>query len=60
MIVYIMPGFADYQDLMNKLGPHKSSVSCVYFNKLENINQSVLKQFIRCSVADMKRRYRAK
>lgn len=60
MTVYIMPGFSDYRDLMNKLGPHKSSVSCVYFTKLENINQSVLKQLIRRSVADMKRRHKVK
>lgn len=60
MTIYIMPGFSDYQDLMNKLGPHKSSVSCIYFSNLENINVVVLKQLIRRSVADMKRRYKVK
>jgi Domain of unknown function (DU1801) len=60
MTIYIMPGFTDYQDLIAKLGPHRSSVSCVYFTKLENINVRVLKQLIRRSVADMKRRYKVK
>ena len=57
MNIYIMPGFTNYQDLMSQLGPRKSSVSCIYFTKLENIHVGVLKQLIRRSVADMKRRY---
>lgn len=57
MTVYIMPGFTNYQGLLNKLGQHKTSVSCIYFNKLENIDVKVLKQIIRRSVADMKKIY---
>ena len=58
MTVYIMPGFTKYKDLMNKLGKHKTSVSCIYFNKLQDINTEVLKQVIRRSVADMKKIYK--
>lgn len=57
MTVYIMPGFTNYQNLLAKLGRHKTSVSCIYFNKLENIDVKVLKQIIRRSVADMKKIY---
>ncbi len=57
MTVYIMPGFTNYQDLMNRLGRHKVSVSCIYFNKLDDIDVKVLKQVIRRSVADMKKIY---
>ncbi len=57
MTVYIMPGFSTYQELLAKLGKHKTSVSCVYFNKLDDIDIRVLKQLIRRSVADMKKRY---
>ncbi len=57
MTVYIMPGFTNYQELLSKLGQHKTSVSCIYFNKLENIDVKVLKQIIRRSVADMKKMY---
>lgn len=57
MTVYIMPGFKNYQDLLAKLGKHKTSVSCIYFTKLENIDVEVLKQIIRKSVADMKKQY---
>lgn len=60
MTVYIMPGFRDYQELLSKLGKHKTSVSCIYFNKLENIDAKVLEQIIRKSVSDMKKRYKWK
>ena len=57
LTVYIMPGFSNYQDLMSKLGKHKSSVSCIYFNKLSDIDVSVLKKIVRKSVSDMKNIY---
>ena len=57
MTIYIMPGFSDYQDLIDKLGPHKLSVSCIYFSKLGNIDRTILKRIIRKSVADMKKKY---
>lgn len=60
MTVYIMPGFTNYQDLLKKLGQHQTSVSCIYFSKLENIDVTILKQIIRRSVADMKKNYKWK
>lgn len=60
MTVYIMPGFTNYQDLLNKLGQHRTSVSCLYFNKLDNIDVKILKQIIRISVTDMKKIYERK
>lgn len=60
MTVYIMPGFTNYQDLLDKLGQHKTSVSCIYFSKLENIDVKVLKKIIRRSIADMKNIYKWK
>lgn len=60
MTVYIMPGFTNYQDLLNKLGQHRTSVSCLYFNKLDNIDVKILKQIIRISVTDMKKIYQWK
>ena len=57
MTVYIMPGFSNYQALLAKLGKHKTSVSCIYFNKLADIDVKILRQIIRRSVADMKKRY---
>ena len=60
MTVYIMPGFSNYQNLLERLGRHKTSSSCLYLSKLENIDVKVLKQIIRKSVADMKKKYKWK
>jgi hypothetical protein len=45
--LYIMSGASNYQDLLNKLGKYKAgSGSCIYINKLEDINIDVLKEII--------------
>ncbi len=60
LTIYIMPGFKDYGDLMGKLGKYKTSVSCLYVNKLSDIDIKVLKKLIAKSVKDMKKRYNVK
>lgn len=56
--IYIMPGVANYRNHLEKLGKHKvSSGSCIYINKIEDINTDILKQIITESVNDMKRTY---
>lgn len=54
--VYIMSGTDRYKELLNELGKFKiSSGSCIYINKLEDVNLDVLKKIILASVDDMKR-----
>jgi hypothetical protein len=57
LTIYIMPGFKQYQDLLEKLGKHKTSVSCLYINKLSDINIDVLSQLIKKGYTDMKKKY---
>jgi len=57
MVIYIMPGFKPYSGLLKKLGKHKNSVSCLYFNKLADLNCQVLEQLIEKSVVEMRKRY---
>ncbi|MGE5614057.1 MAG: DUF1801 domain-containing protein [Bacillota bacterium] len=58
IVIYIMPGADNYKELLSKLGKHKtSSGSCIYINKIEDINLDILKEIISASVADMKRIY---
>ncbi len=54
LTLYIMPGFADYTDLLKGLGKHKTSVGCLYINKLADIDQKVLEQLIGQSYVAMK------
>ena len=55
--IYIMPGFDQYKGILDKIGKCKTSVSCLYVNKLSDIDLEQLKQMIRLSVAEMKKRY---
>jgi len=34
LVVYIMPGFSEYDELMGKLGKYKTGKSCLYIKKL--------------------------
>ena len=59
MTIYIMSHVNNYKDLLSKLGKYKiSSGSCIYINKLEDINIDVLKEIISASVIDMKKNYK--
>jgi len=59
LAIYIMSGVNKYNDLLARLGKFKvSSGSCIYVNKLEDINPDVLKEIISASVADMKITYK--
>ncbi len=56
--IYLIPGVSKYQDLLDQLGKYKmSSGSCLYINKLEDVDIDVLKKIIAASVADMKKMY---
>ena len=57
LTVYIMPGFAGFPDLMKKLGKYKTGRSCLYINKLEDVDQTVLEELILKSIDVMKDRY---
>lgn len=54
LVLYIMPGFKEYKPLMKKLGKHKTGKSCLYINKLEDIDMSVLEELVAKSVQHMK------
>jgi hypothetical protein len=58
LTIYIMPGFTEYGGIMKKLGRYKTSASCLYIKKLADIDEKLLIQLIKKSVAEMKKRYR--
>ena len=60
MAVYIMPGFSKYTDLLEKLGKHKIGKSCLYINKLVDIDEKVLRRLVKKSVKDMQKKYDCK
>ncbi|MFZ0390809.1 MAG: DUF1801 domain-containing protein [Calditrichia bacterium] len=56
--VYIMPGFQRYQELISNLGKYKTGKGCLYFKKLPDINQDVLRDLISHSVQYLKSKYK--
>ena len=54
LTLYVMPGFDDYRDLLDDLGKHKTSVGCLYINKLADVDVAVLEKLIRRSFEAMK------
>jgi hypothetical protein len=57
--VHIMPGFAKYGDLLDRIGPLRHSVSCLYIPRLDQINQDALAELIALSGAGTRRIYGA-
>jgi hypothetical protein len=43
--------------LLEKLGKYKTGKSCLYIKKLDDIDRGVLRDLIRVSVDEMRRRY---
>jgi hypothetical protein len=50
LTLYIMDGFEDYDSLLEKLGKHKTGKSCLYINKLEDVDLPTLRELIERSV----------
>jgi hypothetical protein len=44
--IYIMAGFTRYEELLAKLGKHKTGKGCLYVNKLADIDLDVLKELV--------------
>ena len=53
--IYIMPGYADFGDILSRLGKHKLGKSCLYVNKLADIDLDVLSELIRAGLEDLNR-----
>ena len=57
LVLYLMPGFTGYGALLDQLGKYRTGKSCLYVNKLDDIDLQVLEELVRASVAEMGRRY---
>ena len=48
-----MPGYADFGGIMGRLGKHKTGRSCLYINKLADVDESVLRELITAGLRDL-------
>lgn len=57
LVLYIMPGYGDFGGIMARLGKHRLGKSCLYINKLADVDQGALSELIRAGLEDLDRRW---
>lgn len=57
MSVYIMPGYQDHGAILSRLGKHKMGKSCIYINKLDDIDLNVLQELITTGLTDLGKKW---
>lgn len=55
--LYLMSGFDGADELLGRLGKHKTGKACLYVNKLGDIDLDVLRELIQRSLVVMRERY---
>lgn len=49
LTLYIMSGLEGHEDLLEKLGKHRTGAACLYINKLADVDTEILRKLIRIS-----------
>ena len=57
MVCYILPGYADFGPILDRLGKHKLGKSCLYLGRLDGVDEDVLRELIAAGLADLRQRY---
>ncbi len=57
LTLYIMPGYSDLAEPLSRLGKYRLGKSCLYVNKLADVDLDVLGEIIAAGLADMRERY---
>lgn len=57
LTIYVINGFSNYATLIESLGKHKISKSCLYINKLKDVDVDVLRTLMVESLNDMRETY---
>jgi hypothetical protein len=57
LVVYVLPGYDDIADDLAQLGKHKIGKSCLYINKLADVDLAVLERIVADGVGRMRREY---
>lgn len=58
LTVYILTGFNEWPELMERLGRHDTGAGCLYLKRLADVDEVVLEELIRRSVTLMRHRHR--
>lgn len=53
LVLYIMPGYADLKTYLDRIGKYKKGKSCLYINKLADVDLDVVRALIRAGLTDL-------
>jgi len=59
LVVYILPGYTDFSEILGRIGKYKKGKSCLYINKLADVDMAVLEELVMAGLADMAEKYPA-
>lgn len=57
LVLYIMPGYADFGTILDDLGKHRLGKSCLYLTGLAKVNEDALRRLIHAGLDDLARRW---
>lgn len=57
LVLYIMGGFEAYKDKLADFGKYKTGKSCLYINKLADVDEGILRDMIKADVDYMNDKY---
>ena len=49
-VIYLMPGYENFDDELARLGKHKIGKSCLYINKLADVDLAVVEEMVRYTI----------
>ena len=55
--LHIMPGYTDFPDIADRLGPHTRGKSCWYVRRLDAVDEGALADLIRAGLDDLASRW---
>ena len=58
MVLYILPGYAEFGPILDRLGKHRAGASCLYLGRLSGVDEGALRELIMAGLADLRRQYK--
>ncbi len=52
--IYIMPGYSDFGQILDRLGPHSKGKSCLHITRLDRVDTDVLSELIIAGLTDLR------
>lgn len=54
LVIYIMPGYDRFPEILPRLGKHRLGKSCLYINTLADVDETVLEELVAAGLARLR------